>query len=211
MTHPRPDHLRDYAAGSLSTGMSLLVASHLTYCPSCRDRVARLELLGGAFLRNEPRAGVRAPDLATALALLDPRRPSEQRAAPGAGDPILPRPLRQALGKGIEAVQWRFLLPGLADHKLQGYGCDDVRLIRGRVGTKVPTHTHEGEEVTLVLAGYLRDGGRTFARGEVSVAGPEDNHQPQIVGDCDCICLSVMTAPMRFTGRIGRVLNYLSH
>ena len=30
--------------------MSLLVASHLTYCPACRDKAARLEALGGALL-----------------------------------------------------------------------------------------------------------------------------------------------------------------
>jgi putative transcriptional regulator len=203
--------VRDYAAGSLSAGMSLLVASHLTFCPCCRGSTARLEALGAAFLRDEPVGGVRAPDLASVLARLGPGGPSAREALPETGDPVLPRPLQQALGERIDAIRWRFLLPGLADRGLQGYGAEDVRLIRGRPGTRIPTHTHEGEEATLVLAGYLQDGARTFARGEVSVAGPEHNHRPQIVGDRDCICLSVLTGPMRFTGRVGRVLNYLAH
>jgi putative transcriptional regulator len=211
MTHPRPDHLSDYAAGSLSAGMSLLVASHLTFCPHCRDWTARLETLGGAFLQDQRAEGVAAPDLGCVLPRLDRAGAPQREAPPEDDDPVLPRPLRQALGQRVDAIRWRFLLPGLADHGLHGYASEDVRLIRGRPGTKIPMHTHEGEEATLVLAGYLQDGGSTFGCGEVSVAGPDDNHRPQIVGDRDCICLSVMTGPMRFTGRVGRVLNYLAH
>jgi putative transcriptional regulator len=215
MTHPSPEHLLDYAAGSLPAGMSLLVACHLTYCPACRDRTARLEAVGGAFLRDEPPPGVRPPALARALSRLDAGPVAEDRAAPerhaDEDDPVLPRPLRRIVGRRSDAIRWRFLLPGLSDHCLDGYGSEDVRLIRARPGTKILMHTHVGEEATLVLAGQIKDGSLTFARGEVSLAGPEDNHQPQIVGDCDCICLSVLSGPMRFTGRVGRLLNYLTH
>ena len=48
--HAPTEMIADYAAGALSQGMSLLVASHLTYCPACRDKAARLEALGGALL-----------------------------------------------------------------------------------------------------------------------------------------------------------------
>ena len=48
--HAPTGMIADYAAGALSEGMSLLVASHLTYCPCCRDKAARLEALGGALL-----------------------------------------------------------------------------------------------------------------------------------------------------------------
>ena len=49
--------IADYSAGALPPGMSLLVASHLTYCPACRDKVARLEALGGALLAEANRSG----------------------------------------------------------------------------------------------------------------------------------------------------------
>ncbi|MBA3326136.1 MAG: zf-HC2 domain-containing protein [Rhodobacteraceae bacterium] len=50
LAHATPELLTAYADGSLSEGLSLLVASHLTFCPACRRRVARLEALGGALL-----------------------------------------------------------------------------------------------------------------------------------------------------------------
>ncbi len=48
--HLHLDLLIDYAAGSAPEPVSLLVATHLTFCPSCRQHVARLEDVGGALL-----------------------------------------------------------------------------------------------------------------------------------------------------------------
>ena len=63
---------------------------------------------------------------------------------------------------------------------------------------------------TLVLCGLMQDRGRTLGRGDVAIATDHDDHRPRIVGDETCICLVVMTGEMRFTGRLSRVLNYLS-
>jgi putative transcriptional regulator len=211
MTHPADSHLFAYAAGSISSGLGLLVATHLALCPSCRERNARLELVGGAFLRDDsPPDAVRSPSLSATLQRLDeaPRLGDARRPE---SDPILPRPLRAALGRPSDRIRWRFLLPGLAHCALEGDAGEDVRLIRAKPGARLLHHTHEGCEATLVLAGQLRDGPRTFGRGAVSVCGPDHDHRPEIVGDEECICLIVLTGPMRFTGSVGRVLNLLTH
>ncbi|WP_332308091.1 zf-HC2 domain-containing protein, partial [Elstera litoralis] len=52
--HPPESLLIDYAAGTLPEAISLLVATHLTYCPTCRKEMAALEAVGGAMLDSLP-------------------------------------------------------------------------------------------------------------------------------------------------------------
>lgn len=211
--HPTEEHLIAYADGSLPSGLSVLVASHLTYCPACRARVARFETVGGALLAEEAVAGVAAPDRGAVFARIDALPEPRQAAAPAvaAGGGIFPAPLRAILGGDAESIRWRFLLPGLSEHRIAGFEGEDVSLLRARPGTKILAHTHEGEESTLVLAGMLRDGGRIYRAGDVAEADASHDHRPEIVGDETCICLVVLSGRMRFTGSVGRALNLLTH
>jgi putative transcriptional regulator len=211
MTHPSDEHLIEYAAGTLPRGMALLVACHLTYCPRCRADAADLEMIAGAMLGAlDPHPVLDATPVMARLDRGGRGMASTAGAAPArADDPILPRPLHRALG-GTGAVRWRRLLPGLADHRLEGDPGEDVRLVRARPGARIMAHTHEGDEATLVLAGCIRDGAAEFGPGDVSLSGPEDDHSPQSVGRQDCVCLMVLGGRMRFTGRFGRILNVIT-
>ncbi|SFI86380.1 cupin domain-containing protein [Albimonas pacifica] len=215
--------LAEYAAGSLPAGLSLLVASQLTFNPEGRRRVAELERLGGALLAADagpvPVAGP-PPSLDAMLARLDREGPRAEGpraglSAPEPGNPF-PAPLRAALGEGPgatpEGVAWKRLLPGLSEHVIEGFGDEheEVSLLRARPGAPIFAHTHTGVETTLVLCGLMEDRGRRLGRGDVAIATDHDDHRPRIVGDETCICLVVMTGEMRFTGRLSRVLNYLS-
>jgi len=209
--HASAEILTAYADGSMSDGMSLLVASHLTFCPECRDRVARLEALGGAVLAEGEEVAPSVDCLAGAIARIDAAVTlAAEAAAPVDPGSPLPSPLRDRMGCGLADIRWRFLLPGLAEHRLDGFGGDQVSLIRARPGVRILQHTHVGDEATLILAGRMRDGDRMFARGDVSLAGAADDHHPQIVGSETCLCLVVLSGPMRFTGPVGRALNYFT-
>jgi putative transcriptional regulator len=209
--HATPELLAGYAQGTLSRGMSLLVASHLTYCPPCRDKVSRLETLGGVLLRDTPVPDMTAPSLASVLARIDAAGVEPVPAAAfeskdeQAG--YLPAPVRELLATSGKEIRWRFLLPGLSDYRFEGFEGEEVSLLRARPGTRILAHTHEGQEATLVLRGQLRDGDRVLGRGEVSLADHHDDHRPEIVGNETCICLVVLTGHMRFTGPVGRALN----
>ena len=48
--HPSGEFLIDYASGSASEAVSLLVATHLALCPVCRQGVAALETIGSQAL-----------------------------------------------------------------------------------------------------------------------------------------------------------------
>jgi len=151
-----------------------------------------------------------APDcLARALERLD--HVDAVATAPLAADPgsPLPAPLRARIGVPSTDIRWSLRLPGLSEYRLEGFDGEEVSLLRARPGVRILSHTHTAEEATLVLTGALSDGGRVFRRGDVSLADENHDHHPEIVGNETCICLIVLSGPMRFTGPVGRALNFL--
>ena len=189
LAHATPDLLAGYADGSLGDGMCLAVAGHLTFCPCCRDKVARLEDLGGTLLDcaapAEPPPGCLERTLAR-LGPPEPAMPEEPEAVPCA--------IRQRLPARFCDLGWQALLPGLSECRLDGFA-ERVSLVRGRPGVRVPAHTHAGREATLVLAGRVRDRGCVLARGDLAVACPGSAHRPEVVGHEPCLCLVVLEGP----------------
>lgn len=47
--HPTDQTLMAYASGSLSQAMELLIATHMTVCPHCRNKVAGFEAMAGPY------------------------------------------------------------------------------------------------------------------------------------------------------------------
>lgn len=203
--HPTGDLLLDYATGGLSTGLSLILACHLTFCPRCRTMVARLEAVGGAMLADAPEAQPPAAALEAVLSRVD----AVETGAVLQGDPALPlpAPLRRELTRGGTAIRWRFRLPGVSECPLPGFARDAVSLLRAGPGVRIPAHTHSGQEATLILAGAMRDGDRSYLPGDLALAGDHDAHRPEIVGSRTCFCLVSITGRRRFTGPFGRALN----
>lgn len=221
---PSDDILADYAGGALSPGLALLVASHLTYDAESRRRVAAFEAVGGVLLADEPADPISAPSLDAVLGRLDaaadpapvPRSEAilpacaHERAAPAEAAPLLPSPLRRALGADADALAWKFRFPGISEYELDGFEGEEVSLLRARPGAPLLSHTHSGSETTLVLSGHLEDRGEVYGRGEVAFATEADDHRPRIIGDEPCICLIVMSGELRFTGAFSRALNLLA-
>lgn len=220
--HPEPEALLAYAAGDLDEATSVLVATHLALCPGCRAEVRRLEAVGGVLTEAiEPVA--LAPDaLAATLARLDEPAASPQpvgrapavASAPAAADfdretlLSVPAPLRDFLGGNLSDLPWRWRGPSIREFPLPiGDGGPRASLIRVRPGTALPAHTHTGPETTLVLCGAFVDEGNRFARGDVSIAGSDDDHKPVATPDAECLCFAVIDGPLRLTGPIGRLFN----
>lgn len=216
------EFLAEYAGGTLPPGLSLLTAAHLTFSPEARARVAEFEAVGGALLEAADTTGVSAPSLATALSMLDAALPEGALDAPPApdfaplsvppqvGDTVLPRCLSAALGVTEHDAPWKFLLPGLHEAEFEGFGEEEVSLLRAAPGAPIFQHTHEGVEATLILCGAMEDRGRVYRKGEVNVATPSDDHRPRILDEGTCICFVVNSGALKFTGRFSRVLNYLA-
>lgn len=205
--------LAAYAAGSLSEGWSIAVATHLALCPESRARLSRFEACAADMLENlEPdTSGV---DDAWAALQSRMRQTSasgtRQPAKPPASVGVLPEPLRSYAGSDADGLKWKALGRGAyqivlptADHETT------VRLLRIPAGKPVPEHGHGGRELTLVLDGSFLDGDKLFARGDIEETDENLEHQPVATPDRDCICLAVTDAPLRFKSRLMRTLQPL--
>lgn len=227
---PPEEMLLEYAAGTLPEPLALLVASHLTLAPESRREVLVLEDVGGAMLEDLEPAELSSGALDAMLARLDEEdrggdggevcaANASARTAVTAGKPrpyraresgiILPAPLRAYIDCDSDRLPWRERSSTVAEYEvLPGYPDFRTRLLRIRAGAKVPSHTHEGREYTLVLDGSFSDEGGRFERGDVEVADGEVTHTPVAGRERDCFCLAVTDAPLRLTGPFGRFLNY---
>ena len=203
--HPSDERLLDYASGAAPEPLALLVATHLALCPLCRRTARELETLGGVLLEGAAAVPLAEGSLEQMLARLD--QPVAQPAAAPAGDPSLPQPLRGYLGGGLDCLPWRRLGPIAEARLLPAFKGFTTRLLWVQAGAAVPAHTHDGSELTLVLRGAFSDAGGHFARGDVEEADGSVDHRPVADPGEDCICLAVTDAPLKLTGRLGRLLN----
>ncbi|WP_297971152.1 hypothetical protein [uncultured Amaricoccus sp.] len=180
--------IADYAAGALSCGMSLVVASHLTYCPCCRDKAARLEALGGALLCCGKPVDPAPSCLERALARIE--APAAPAPAAEPRDPPLPRPLCRLAPRDGD-IRWQPVAPGLAAFWLDGFPGERVGLLRARPGT--PVAAGGPPAAALVIRGALRQGRHIWHPGELAFpAGPE---APEATGAQACLCLAVRPEP----------------
>ena len=201
--------LASYADGSLADGMCLIVAGHLTFCPRCREHLARLEALGGALL-TEPAPGCCAkPDLGKILSRLDgaeapgpasPPPPPAPRASGCVAFDHLPRCLRERLGSALTAPGWQPAGPGLSTVAVPIDGPGTLRLLRCDAGVALPEHEHRGPSFALILRGALREQGRAFGKGDLILSAPGDRHAPVIDPSGPCVVLMLDEAePLELT------------
>ncbi len=210
--HPPESLLIDYAAGTLPEAISLLIATHLTYCPDCRKEVQALEAVGGAMLDSLPPAEVKT-DLATLLAKLAvAETPAPE--APLAGEAWMPRPVRRALATvpstPATPLPWKRVTGALSEIRLPTLSRTKggrTRLMRIKSGGAMPEHTHGGTEYVLVLKGGFSDQFGHYLPGDLSVSTADHTHTPIADDDGDCICLAVVDGTLKLTGVMGWVVN----
>jgi putative transcriptional regulator len=220
-THHLSDELLlDYSAGTTDEAVGVLIATHLTLCPSCRVRAEQLDAVGGAMLDDlAPRevaedaftqliARLDEPEAVEASPLQDDRQRGMPEMPTNAGEShVLPRVLQRYVGENPAAIAWTPLGLGVEQFELPVTGGARAVMLRVPAGRAVPQHTHEGNEYVIVLQGAFRDEAGRFGRGDVEIAVGDVDHRPVADAGADCICLAVMDGPLRLTSLFGRALN----
>lgn len=207
--HPSQTLLMDYAAGSLPEAPAVLVATHVSLCPECRVEVARIEAIGGALIETIEPAPLTRGDAADVLRKLD--GPPEALAPMPDFDAetrrLVPAPLRRHIGGNLGDIRWKSMgAVRQADLTMSRPG-GHARLLRLKGGAKVPRHSHDGLEMTIVLAGGFSDQSGHYLRGDVAVAGNDVTHAPVADAGEDCICFAVVDGSIKLSGPIGRLVN----
>lgn len=204
--HILPDEiLLAYSAGTLCEAFALVVAAQVSLCDETRSRLEAFDSIGGSMVDTAEPADLSEDALAATLARIDGRGKSPIVTAVRRGGTVLPGPVRSYVGGDLDRVHWRPVGMGVKQAILHAEGPVTARLILIPAGVAMPTHSHGGTEMTLVLQGAYRDGDAEFRRGEVEVADQDVRHAPVAIGDEDCICLSAANARLRFTSLIPRL------
>lgn len=209
----KPNHHLDYstilayAAGTLNEAFTVVAASHIALCRTCREAVRAAEAFGGELLEGMPDSAVSADCRDRTLAALE--QATLHRLPVPAPRTELPAPLARLIQAGsFEDIAWKKKAPGVAmfDVKLPATAKGQLKLLRIGAGRAMPEHGHGGEEITLVLKGAYRDHMGRFAEGDVADLDVDVEHQPVVEQDGGCICLVATERPTRFKSLAARLI-----
>ena len=196
--------LAGYCAGTLDPAAHALVASHLLLRPDNRRYVSALESLASGSLIDAPLTPLSDRD-ARLSAILDGEVPVP-RAQPSS---VMPAPLLRFVGSDLNSIKWRTKLPGVKEFRVSDAGRGEASLLLVKAGRRMPSHTHESSEITLVLAGGFSDTTGHYMRGDIAIAGSDLDHRPVADEGSDCLCFAVTDAPLHLTGPVGRIFDRL--
>jgi len=220
--HPDIHMLTEFSAGVAPPGIVLCIAAHIDYCPQCQNQVTKLEALGGALFEIEgtehertAQTGALDAALEKTLAAIDELEAAavddrNNLSATKTDQPenSLPGCLRSLIPKGLEQLNWKKIGASLRVARLDaGDSLNEVALHKLQAGGGVADHDHRGQEITVVLKGSFSDQNGLYMPGDFLVRNAGEVHAPKASNDGDCICLSTMAAPVRFTGLLTRIVN----
>lgn len=200
-----------HAAGTLDEAFNVVVASHIAWCPVCREATRQAALLGGELLGSLDGTSVSENCRSKTLSMLDtatlhrfPKSPSPRSEVP---DPLG----RMLGGVALADLKWKRKAPGLALYDLPLSETSNARLFLMRIapGSAMPEHGHGGEEITLILSGAYNDKFGRYAQGDVADLDESIEHQPIVETGAACICLVATEAPTRFKSWPARLLQPL--
>jgi len=202
--------LAGYAAGTLGAPLHALVSAHLALKPDNRGFVRSLEALRAHEIDMVAPVALRRRDEMLER-IFSATADAAMRRAPTADD-VLPAPISSLIGGDLAAVKWKTVLPGIRECRISNDQHGEASLLWIKPGKMMPSHTHDGSEVTLVLKGGFTDSTGHYRRGDIAIADSEVDHRPRADDDEDCICFAVSEAPLRLTGPFLRfVKHFFSH
>lgn len=194
-----------YAAGSLGQAYSLVVATHVSMCDTCRAELAAQEAVGGVVLEAIGSQPVSDAMFDRLLSQLD--KPTPREPAPTVRNGIYPAPVMAAL-KGA-APRWKSVGGGVKQCVIGGDKEGVSRLLFIPPGQAVPDHGHNGLELTMVLQGGFSDETGHFDVGDVEVADSGLDHVPTADPGPPCIVVAATDAPLKFNTFVPRLLQPL--
>lgn len=196
--------LAGYAAGTLSYPAQALVGAHLELSDQNRGYVSSLESLGGVSLNDaDPVAFDDRDSMLSAIFSDDAPLSNDNTPLVQSGSNV-PHSLQSIVGRSMEGLPWKTLLPGVKECKFGEIDGCASSLIWVRAGRAMPSHTHHGTELTLVLQGGFTDEDGHFVSGDLAFADGDVDHKPIADEGEDCICFAVTAGRLELTGPVGR-------
>ncbi len=207
--HPTDELLALYSAGSLPLSQALCVSTHLEYCDACGHKLRYLDRIGSTLMQKLKPSPASAELKVRTLEQLD-SLPEKQVETTSEVNSSLPRCLRQFINCSCDNLGWKRVSADISRVELwRDNNGAKVELLKIRPGGAAATHTHQGDEYTVVLEGSFSDEKGLYQRGDFLLRDQNDRHTPVATRDCECICLAVTEGPVQLTGFFSRILNPL--
>jgi putative transcriptional regulator len=206
--------LLSYSAGALPSALAVVASAHLERCAQCRESLDAADRIGGVLMQQQRVDAPTDDARAAMLALLDAEPVLEHPAQPAdiveQDDPDrLPGALHPWFGNSLRALRWKRVAPGVQRIRASGVVGGTLMLLRIAPGSKLPLHSHGGNELTMILDGAYDDMLGHFGPGDVADLDGETNHQPVTSQGVPCICVAATDAPLVFSGWFARTLQPL--
>jgi putative transcriptional regulator len=206
--------LLSYSAGALPSALAVVASAHLERCAQCRESLDAADRIGGVLMQQQRVDAPTDDARAAMLALLDAEPVLEHPAQPAdiveQDDPDrLPGALHPWFGNSLRALRWKRVAPGVQRIRASGVVGGTLMLLRIAPGSKLPLHSHGGNELTMILDGAYDDMLGHFGPGDVADLDGETNHQPVTSPGVPCICVAATDAPLVFSGWVARTLQPL--
>lgn len=217
--HPNNELITAYSAGNLPLSQSLCIATHMEYCDICRQSVKQLDVLGSELMQTTNTSPI-SPDLKSqVMARLDGLTDTDAKDASIADSAIanasIPDCLRHLVNGDYQSLDWKRLSPDICsvelcrDNHSSNNNGSKVELLKISPGGSAATHTHTGNEYTVILKGSFSDEQGFYSEGDFLMRSQSDHHTPMATKNSECICLAVTEGPIRLTGIFGRLINPL--
>ena len=217
--HPDDELITAYSAGTLPLGQALCVATHTEYCDTCRQSVKQLDNLGSALMQTINASPISSNLKSQIMAQLDELtdvKPVDISFADSAvTDASIPNCLHHLVDGDYRSLDWKRLSPDISsvelcrDNHSSNNNGSKVELLKIRPGGSAATHTHTGNEYTVILKGSFSDEQGLYSEGDFLMRNQSDHHTPIATRNGECICLAVTEGPVRLTGILSRLLNPL--
>lgn len=221
------DLLFEYAAGMLDDARRFMTDAHLQMSEQGRASVRVCEEIGGYLLVRDcdvvsmqPSARERMMEMIDHALHHDAALAAEEAQT------------KKQCAQTVEMLKMLGLSGELVDHleescrhachtkKWSGWnakiryfdvdtGCarSRMRLVRIDAGAELPTHSHRGEEMTLLLKGTMRDEYGSYGPGDLIIRYDGEIHTPVIGKDEGCVCLALTYRPLKMRCVFRRVIN----
>jgi putative transcriptional regulator len=187
-SHPDIATLMTCSAGSTPEALCAVVTSHLAMCPECMDELTSMESIGVALFEKMQPVKIDAnPAQVTPASGDETTFRGEHQRRP---DSDVPRPLVEVIGKDLDALDWQRIATGIWNFTvpLTPHAKGDLRLIRLGPGMSLPEHSHQGEELILVLRGSYRNVADIYEAGDFAELDVDNKHSMIALQD-GCILL----------------------
>lgn len=209
--HPDEATLMNFAAGSLSLPQALAIRVHLGFCLQCRNHCRQLTQVGASLLEKITPASLADDGFEQLFERIEQEDSQQahqeapvknyretQNLAATSQDLLL-----KYLPSSLENLPWKKQTSTIAKFDLSSMinvAGFQVALQKISAGARVPTHTHKGFEYTVILSGGFSDELGVYHQGDFIARDASHRHSPTALQNEDCICLTVLNAPLKFTG-----------